>query len=67
MNLVNELGNRLDIREIRNFEEYWLVSVGPMFYDKYVKNYSKKMWQIDSNTLISDFKFDGNGVKLRTG
>lgn len=51
----------------RNLEEYWLFSVGPTLYDKYVKNYSKKMWGIESNTEITDFGFTPKGVALKTG
>jgi UDP-galactopyranose mutase len=62
-----ELADRRDPAEARNFEEYWIHSVGATLYEKFVKNYSKKMWQVESNTLLTDFKFDGKGVQLRTG
>lgn len=51
----------------RNLEEYWLTSVGPTLYDKFVKSYSKKMWDIESNTEITDFGFTPKGVALKTG
>jgi len=51
----------------RNLEEYWLFSVGPTLYDKFVHGYSKKMWQIKSNTEITDFGFTPKGVALKTG
>ena len=51
----------------RNFEEYWIYSVGEILYSKFVKNYSRKMWQIESNTVLTDFRFDGKGVGLQTG
>ena len=62
-----ELKNRPSPATARNFEEYWIYSVGQTLYDKFVKSYSRKMWQIESNTLLTDFKFDGKGVSLRTG
>ncbi len=62
-----ELEKRPDISKVKNFEEYWLASVGPTLYEKFVKNYSKKMWNIEDNAELTDFKFDGKGVKLRTG
>jgi len=62
-----ELRERPHPSTARNFEEYWIYSVGATLYDKFVKNYSKKMWQIESNTALTDFKFDGKGVQLRTG
>ena len=51
----------------RNLEEYWLMSVGPTLYDKFVNSYSKKMWGIQSNTDITDFGFTPKGVALKTG
>lgn len=62
-----ELSNRPPLDQAKNFEEYWLASVGPTLYEKFVKSYSKKMWQIESNTQITDFKFDGKGIQLRKG
>jgi UDP-galactopyranose mutase len=65
--ILGEVERRGDPATARNFEEYWIASVGPTLYEKFVKSYSKKMWQIESNTLLTDFKFDGKGVQLRTG
>ncbi len=65
--VMEELAQRPDPSTARNFEEYWIYSVGELLYEKFVKNYSKKMWQIESNTRIDDFKFDGKGVQLSTG
>lgn len=65
--IQTELSQRPDPSTAHNFEEYWIYSVGNTLYEKFVKNYSKKMWQIDSNVLLDDFRFDGKGVELRTG
>ncbi len=62
-----QLDNRGDPARAQNFEEYWIYSVGEVLYDKFVRNYSKKMWQIDCNTILDDFKFDGKGVGIATG
>ncbi len=62
-----ELAERPDPATARNFEEYWIYSVGAILYEKFVKNYSEKMWEIDDNSLLTDFKFDGKGVKLQSG
>ncbi len=62
-----ELAQRPDPATARDFEEYWIYSVGEILYEKFVKSYSEKMWQLESNTLIDDFKFDGKGVQLKTG
>ena len=65
--IESELAERPDPATAVNFEEYWVYSVGQTLYEKFVKNYSKKMWQIESNTILEDFKFDGKGVSLNTG
>lgn len=51
----------------KNLEEYWMFSVGPRLYDKFVDGYSRKMWDIPSNTEITDFAFTPKGVALKTG
>jgi UDP-galactopyranose mutase len=51
----------------RNLEEYWLQSVGKTLYSKFVDSYSKKMWDIESNTEITDFGFTPKGVAIKTG
>ena len=51
----------------RNLEEYWIFSVGATLYGKIVRDYSKKMWGIESNTEITDFGFTPKGVALKTG
>jgi UDP-galactopyranose mutase len=65
--IEQELQTRQDPALAKNFEEYWINSVGATLYEKFVKNYSKKMWELESNTMLTDFKFDGKGVKLQTG
>jgi len=65
--IENELAACPDPSTARNFEEYWLYSAGPTLYDKFVKNYSRKMWMLESNTVLDDFKFDGKGVSIQTG
>ena len=51
----------------RNLEEYWKGSVGDILYDKFIKKYSEKMWQIKDNTLIDDFSWSPKGVALKEG
>lgn len=50
-----------------NLEEYWIRSVGPTLYSKFIDSYSRKMWQISSNTEIDDFVFSPKGVALKSG
>ena len=68
-----ETMNPLEIRRLnlakdaRNFEEYWIYSIGRTLYDKFVDSYSKKMWQIDDNRLIDDFLWSPKGVMIKEG
>lgn len=54
-------------RGAENLEEFWIRSVGPTLYEKFVKNYSKKMWALSDNTLIDDFGWSPKGVALKKG
>ena len=38
-----------------NFEEYWINSIGPTLYEKFINSYTKKMWQVDSNQELDTF------------
>jgi len=40
-----------------NFEEFWIQRVGSILYGKYVKEYNRKAWLLDSNTSM-DFGFE---------
>ncbi len=55
------------VRNAKNLEEYWIASVGRTLYDKFINSYSKKMWQIDDNTLIDDFGWSPKGAALKEG
>jgi UDP-galactopyranose mutase len=49
----------------QNFEEYWIRSVGETLYNKFIKNYSHKMWKSYNNKLITDFGYSPKGVALK--
>ncbi len=51
----------------KNFEEYWVASVGRTLYDKMINKYSCKMWQVESNTMIDDFGWSPKGVAIKKG
>ncbi len=57
----------------KNFEEVWVDSIGPTLYEKFAATYSRKMWQVDSNTLLDGFEFAADdeetklNVRLKTG
>lgn len=51
----------------KNFEEYWIYSIGETLYRKFIDGYSKKMWLIDSNKEIDDFTWSPKGVTIKDG
>lgn len=59
---------RLNIAaDAKDFEEYWIYSIGRTLYDKFVDTYSKKMWQVEDNKLIDDFSWSPKGVNIKEG
>ena len=55
------------VTNAKNLEEYWISSVGRTLYDKFVDDYSKKMWLLDDNRKIDDFGWSPKGVALKEG
>ena len=53
--------------EAKNFEEFWISSIGQTLYDKFINKYSKKMWQVEDNKVIDDFTWSPKGVTLMEG
>jgi len=53
--------------QAKNFEEFWIASIGRTLYDKFIDTYSKKMWQVDDNKTIDDFGWSPKGVTLKEG
>jgi UDP-galactopyranose mutase len=65
--ILDELSNRDGIESARNLEEYWIASVGPTLYSKFIESYTKKMWKVESNTEFDTFTWSAKGVTLKTG
>jgi UDP-galactopyranose mutase len=65
--IQGELGVLKGVAEAKNFEEYWVGSIGPTLYDKFVDHYSKKMWKIGDNREIDTFSWSPKGVALKQG
>ena len=65
--IYKELEERPEIKGKMDFEEYYTKSVGKTLYDKFINNYSKKMWAIKSNKELEDFQWSLKGVALKTG
>lgn len=51
----------------KNLEEYWLNSVGEILYDKFIKNYNKKMWMVNSVSEIDTFNWSPKGPSIASG
>lgn len=66
-NVERELTELRGVENVRNFEEYWIGSVGPTLYEKFINAYSKKMWQIDDNRKIDTFSWSPKGVAIKEG
>jgi UDP-galactopyranose mutase len=62
-----ELSKLTGVEAAKNFEEYWVGSVGRTLYDKFVDGYSKKMWMIDNNNEIDTFNWSPKGAALKEG
>ncbi len=62
-----QLENRSPIDDFKNFEEYWIRSVGEILYEKFVQKYNKKMWMLESNKQMDTFKWSPKGVSLSPG
>lgn len=65
--IEKELSCLKGVKEACDFEEYWIASVGKTLYEKFVLNYNKKMWKIDSNREFDTFKWSPKGVALKEG
>ncbi len=64
--VLAEIANASGVEHSKNFEEYWINSVGPTLYNKIVKNYTEKMWQM-SPKKIDTFKWSPKGVTIKDG
>ena len=65
--IENELRCRNVVAEAKNLEEYWIRSVGKTLYEKFIEQYSKKMWLIEDNKEIDTFNWSPKGVALKEG
>ncbi|KPJ55326.1 hypothetical protein AMJ47_00425 [Parcubacteria bacterium DG_72] len=65
--IKKQLHDRKDKKpRLDNFENYWLDAIGPNLYEKFVNDYSKKMWGIkDNKELSADFKWVNRGIPIR--
>jgi len=64
--ILTQIENAHGVEESKNFEEFWINSVGTTLYEKIVKNYTKKMWQMEPSQ-IDTFKWSPKGVTIKDG
>ena len=50
-----------------DYEDFWIKSVGPTLYKKFIEKYTKKMWLIDDNKVLDDFTWSPKGVAIKSG
>jgi len=50
-----------------NLEDAWLNAVGPTLYSKYVKTYTEKMWEVESNKVFEGFSWTVKGKAIQQG
>lgn len=62
-----ELNSRPEFHPEDKFEDYWVKSVGPTLYEKFVNRYTKKMWKLDHCNEFDTFNWSAKGVALKTG
>lgn len=68
--IEKEIAHAQEIRgwsQAKNFEEYWIASIGKTLYGKMVDKYSRKMWQVESNAMLDDFGWSPKGVAIKEG
>ncbi len=70
--IYKELENKRDVSDAKDFEEYVTGSLGETIYRKFFDNYSKKMWQVESNRELDGFSWGlrasyAKGMSLKTG
>lgn len=65
--ILKELDETPEVNDATNLEDGWINAVGPTLYDKYVKTYNEKMWQVESNKVFEDLSWSVKGRPIQTG
>lgn len=65
--ILLELENRPKINTATNMEEGWINAVGSTLYEKYVKTYTEKMWDVESNKVFEGFSWTVKGNPIQKG
>jgi len=65
--IKNEIKLAKNVAQSKNLEEFWIRSVGKTLFDKTIKEYNKKMWQVNSCKEIDSFKWSPKGYTIKKG
>lgn len=65
--IATERREAVGVAAAKNLEEYWVGSVGRTLYEKFIDEYSKKMWLVDDNRRIDTFNWSPKGVTIKSG
>lgn len=55
------------VETAKNYKDFWLRSVGPSLYRKFIERYTQKMWLVDDESVIDDFTWSPKGVAIKKG
>ncbi|WP_353432667.1 FAD-dependent oxidoreductase [Polynucleobacter sp. MWH-UH23A] len=50
-----------------DYKDFWIKSIGPTLYEKFIGTYSRKMWQLEDESIIDDFTWSPKGVAIKRG
>lgn len=65
--ILQEMEDRPEVNLATNLEDGWINAVGPTLYEKYVKTYTEKMWEVESNKVFEDFSWSVKGSPIQYG
>ena len=65
--IKQERASAVGSENAKNLEEYWLNSVGDILYEKFIKNYNKKMWRVESVAEIDTCNWSPKGPSIASG
>lgn len=65
--IKNEIKLAKNVAQSKNLEEFWIRSIGKTLFNKTIKEYNKKMWQVNSCKEIDSFKWSPKGYTIKKG
>ncbi len=65
--IKSEIKAAKNVAQSKNLEEFWVRSVGRTLFNKTIRDYNKKMWQVDSCKEIDNFKWSPKGYTIKKG